>query len=48
MTIKLAIITRFIGVKVGGCGLNRIRAICFSMRPTTFPSFFLSPLICQI
>jgi hypothetical protein len=29
MTINLAIITRFIGVRVGGCGLSRIKAICF-------------------
>jgi hypothetical protein len=48
MTINLAIIRRFIGVRVGGCGLSRIKAICFSMTPTTSPIFVLSPLICQI
>jgi hypothetical protein len=43
MTINLAIIIKLIGVRVGGSGLRKTKAILLSMRPTTSPTFILTP-----
>jgi hypothetical protein len=43
MTINLIVRTRLNGVGVDGSGLRKIRAILFSMKPTTSLVVFLSP-----
>jgi hypothetical protein len=47
MTINLAMRTRFVGVKVSGNGLKRIKEIFVPMKPTTFLTPILPPIAQQ-
>jgi hypothetical protein len=48
MTINLAMNTRLVKVGIVGGRPRWIRTILLVMKPTTSPTFLLSPLFCKI
>lgn len=44
MAIRLIMGARFVGIRVGGSRLRRIKTILLLMWPTTSPTFMLSPI----